>query len=150
MKSLALALALMMPCGLAAAVATCEEEGSQMDINRCAQDEYKASEATLADELRQLEVLLAQQPRELQLLRRSQVTWLDYVNAQLALRFPSADGTDPVRYFGTMYWSEYYGARSSYLLTRIDELRQIRRMMPQWLEMRDVADEVQQKGAGNE
>ncbi|MBI2397168.1 MAG: DUF1311 domain-containing protein [Xanthomonadales bacterium] len=150
MKSLVFTLVLMMCSGTASADIVCREKGSQMEVNRCAQDNYRKIESTLNDELDQFDVLLKEQPRELKLLRQSQSAWLGYVDAQMAFRFPTAEGADPIRYFGSMYWSEFYDAKSLYLQARIKELHQIRQMMPQWLEMRDVVDEAERQGARDE
>lgn len=127
--------------GLASTIA-CQETGSQMEINRCSKDDYEASKVDLDKELRQLEMLLEGQPRELQLLGRSQSAWLKFVDSEMALRFPSPDGKDPVLYFGSMYWSEYFGAKAAIVRERIVQLRETFRMMPGWLETRDVADQV--------
>ena len=142
MRPLRFMLLLMTFCGTASADITCREEGTQMEVDRCAQDRYERSKADLDNELGRLELLLEKQPRELELLRRSQAAWIEHVNAELALRFPSPEGQKPERYFGSMYWSEYYSARAEHLLRRIADLRQIRQMMPNWLEMRDVVDDV--------
>jgi uncharacterized protein YecT (DUF1311 family) len=81
----------------------CNPEGTQIELNACAQQEYDDADATLNHTWRRLAEALADQPVALAALRRSQRAWIAFRDAEVDAHFPVADGEDPRFVYGSMY-----------------------------------------------
>ena len=126
-----LAFALLLPLSAPAAAGDipCNPEGTQVELNACAAEDYAEADAALNAAWRDLTRRLADQPLALQRLRAAQRAWLAFRDAEVASLLPVADGEDPRLAHGSMYPMLLNGIlatltreRTAQLHARLDEL----------------------------
>lgn len=92
MKRLLLAVALALPMLQAARAAECDDARSQAEMQACAANAYKASDAELNAVYRQIEKRLAGDKDTLKLLVRAQRAWLGFRDAECGFSSSGAEG----------------------------------------------------------
>ncbi len=107
----------------------CNLEGTQLELNACAGEEYAAADAELNATWRELLTALQGQETAIARLRTAQRAWVAFRDADVAAQFPVAEGEDPRMMYGSMYPMALNGAltkltraRTAELRARIDEL----------------------------
>lgn len=107
----------------------CNQEGTQLELNACAGQEYTAADAELNTTWRELLAALKGQETAIARLRTAQRAWVAFRDADVAAQFPVAEGEDPRMMYGSMYPMALNGAltkltraRTAELRARIDEL----------------------------
>jgi uncharacterized protein YecT (DUF1311 family) len=81
----------------------CNPEGTQVELNACAAEDYAEADAALNATWKQLVAALADDALARRRLREAQRAWLAFRDAEVAARLPVDDGADPRLAHGSMY-----------------------------------------------
>jgi uncharacterized protein YecT (DUF1311 family) len=117
--------------GLAAPIAApaqgqepaCDPAGTQLEMNQCASDDLRKADDELNAVYRQVLASMKGQPVAQQRLRAAQRLWVQLRDADLAARFPLAEGQNPYVEYGSIYPLEYAMAKAEITRQRTDYLR---------------------------
>ncbi|MCF3495285.1 MAG: lysozyme inhibitor LprI family protein [Stenotrophomonas sp.] len=122
--ALALLLGTAAPAWAASADADgCNPEGTQMELNACADRDFRKADAELNAVYRQVLAKLAGQPVALARLKDAQRLWVQLRDADLEARYPVGKDENPRVLYGSMYPMLYLHAKSSLTDTRTAYLR---------------------------
>jgi uncharacterized protein YecT (DUF1311 family) len=122
--ALALLLGTAAPAWAASADADgCNPEGTQMELNACADRDFRKADAELNAVYRQVVAKLAGQPVALARLKDAQRLWVQLRDADLEARYPVGKDENPRVLYGSMYPMLYSGAKAALTTTRTAYLR---------------------------
>ncbi|PJJ97250.1 hypothetical protein CO641_09575 [Lysobacteraceae bacterium NML91-0213] len=118
-------LLVLTACVLPPAVASpvCDPDGTQLEMNACAQDELEAADAELNAVYRQIMQHRKDEPVFLQKFRAAQRLWVQLRDADLEAQFPLADGEDLRLAYGSIHPLEYASAKTEITRARAQYLR---------------------------
>lgn len=123
MPAAPLVLAMLALPHAAAAQPGCDPDGTQVEMNACAQDELAAADAELNAVYRQVMELHKDEAVSVDRLRAAQRLWIQLRDADLEARFPLAVGQDPRMVYGTIYPLEYASEKAELTRARTQYLR---------------------------
>ncbi|MCD7099343.1 lysozyme inhibitor LprI family protein [Stenotrophomonas sp. MMGLT7] len=106
-----------------AARPTCNQDGSQAELNACAADELAAADAELNAVWRDVLAGAGDDALARERLRTAQRLWLQLRDADLAAQFPLAEGQDPRVQYGSMYPMSFALAKAELTRERTAYLR---------------------------
>lgn len=106
-----------------AASPACNPDGSQPEMNACAQDELELADAELNAVYLQVLEHSKHEPVFLQKFRAAQRLWIQLRDADLEAQFPLADGENPRLAYGSIYPLEYASAKAELTRARTQYLR---------------------------
>lgn len=122
--ALALLLGTAAPAWAAGADADdCNPEGTQTELNACADLGFRKADAELNSVYRQVLAKLSGQPVALARLKDAQRLWVQLRDADLEARYPVGKDENPRVLYGSMYPMLYLHAKTSLTETRTAYLR---------------------------
>lgn len=119
--SLGLLLGAVAP--VAAQDVKCDPGGNQLELNACADNEFKQADAELNAVYRQIVAKLAGEPVALAKMKAAQRLWVQLRDADLDARYPVGDDENPRLLYGSMYPMLYSGAKAALTTARVTYLR---------------------------
>ena len=124
MRCILTALALTVASSAQAQVFTCNPDGVQAEVNRCADDDFDKADAELNAVYRQALASLAKHGIPREPLKAAQRLWIQLRDADLHSPFPAAKGENDVwSKYGTMYPMMYTGTKTELTRQRTAYLR---------------------------
>lgn len=122
--ALALLLGTAAPAWAASADADgCNPEGTQMELNACADRDFRKADVELNVIYRQVVAKHAGQPVALARLKDAQRLWVQLRDADLEARYPVGKDENPRVLYGSMYPMLYLHAKTRLTETRTAYLR---------------------------
>ncbi|WMJ68168.1 lysozyme inhibitor LprI family protein [Stenotrophomonas sp. 24(2023)] len=101
----------------------CNAEGTQTELNACADRNFRKADAELNAVYRQVLAKLAGQPVALTRLKDAQRLWVQLRDADLEARYPVGKDENPRFLYGSMYPMLYLHAKTGLTETRTAYLR---------------------------
>ena len=101
----------------------CDPGGSQLELNACADQDFKKADAELNAVYRQVVARLAGEPVALAKMKAAQRLWIQLRDADLEARYPVGEDENPRFLYGSMYPMLYAGAKAALTTTRTAYLR---------------------------
>ncbi len=101
----------------------CNPGGNQLELNTCADQEFKKADAELNAVYRQIVTRLAGEPVALAKVKAAQRLWVQLRDADLEARYPVGADENPRFLYGSMYPMLYSGAKAALTTTRTAYLR---------------------------
>lgn len=101
----------------------CNPGGNQLELNACADQEFKKADAELNAVYRQIVTRLAGEPVALAKVKAAQRLWVQLRDADLEARYPVGADENPRFLYGSMYPMLYSGAKAALTTTRTAYLR---------------------------
>jgi uncharacterized protein YecT (DUF1311 family) len=120
-----LTLALVL-CAAAPAFAqevACNPDGNQLELNACADQDFKKADAELNTVYRQIVTKLAGEPVALAKMKAAQRLWIQLRDADLEARYPVGEDENPRFLYGSMYPMLYSSAKAALTTARTAYLR---------------------------
>lgn len=120
-----LSLALLL-CAAAPAFAqdvACNPGGNQLELNACADQDFRKADAELNAVYRQIVTKLAGEPVALAKMKAAQRLWIQLRDADLDARYPVGKDENPRLLYGSMYPMLYSGAKAALTTARVTYLR---------------------------
>ena len=102
---------------------TCNEDGSQAELNACAADEWAAADADLNAAWRQVLARHKDNRLAIEKLRAAQRQWIRLRDADLEALFPLAEGQQAYVEYGSMYPLLFHSAKARATRERTRYLR---------------------------
>ncbi|MBS0582187.1 MAG: DUF1311 domain-containing protein [Proteobacteria bacterium] len=94
----------------------CRENGTQLELNQCAADEYTRTDNELNQVWKQIQLKYADQSLFLKKLKAAQLLWLQFRDAEMEAKFPVDKQENPRFQYGSVYpmcWAGYKAALTS-------------------------------------
>jgi len=123
MRLLSLALLLCAAAPAFAQDVACNPGGNQLELNACADQDFKKADAELNAVYRQIVTKLAGEPVALAKMKAAQRLWIQLRDADLEARYQVGDDENPRLLYGSMYPMLYSGAKAALTETRTAYLR---------------------------
>ena len=101
----------------------CNPAGAQLELNACADQDFRKADAELNAVYRQVLALHADSPIALARIKAAQRLWVQLRDADLEARYPVGADENPRMLYGSMYPMLYSGAKASLTATRTAYLR---------------------------
>ncbi|MER2178783.1 MAG: lysozyme inhibitor LprI family protein [Stenotrophomonas maltophilia] len=101
----------------------CNPGGNQLELNACADQEFKKADAELNAVYHQIVTRLAGEPVALAKVKAAQRLWVQLRDADLEARYPVGADENPRFLYGSMYPMLYSGAKAALTTTRTAYLR---------------------------
>ena len=107
----------------AAQPVACDPGGNQLELNACADREFKQADAELNAVYRQILAKLAGEPVALAKMKAAQRVWVQLRDADLEARYPVGADENPRFLYGSMYPMLYSDAKAALTSARTAYLR---------------------------
>ena len=101
----------------------CNPGGNQLELNACADQDFKKADAELNAVYRQIVTRLAGEPVALAKVKAAQRLWVQLRDADLEARYPVGADENPRFLYGSMYPMLYSGAKAALTTARTAYLR---------------------------
>lgn len=101
----------------------CNGDGTQAELNACAQQEYEQADAALNATWKELLESLDGQDTALAETRAAQRAWVKFRDAEVKAHFPLDEGEDARVTYGSMYPMSYNGVMTNLTQQRTEQLR---------------------------
>ncbi|HAV71761.1 MAG TPA: hypothetical protein DCX91_07560 [Stenotrophomonas sp.] len=120
---LTLALVLSAAAPAFAQEVACNPDGNQLELNACADQDFKKADAELNAVYRQIVTKLAGEPVALAKMKAAQRLWIQLRDADLEARYPVGEDENPRFLYGSMYPMLYSSAKAALTTARTAYLR---------------------------
>ena len=104
-------------------VIACNPDGTQIELNACARDDYERADAELNAAWKDLIAALGNKSAAVKQVRAAQRAWIAFRDAEVAGHFPLEEGEDPRVMYGSMYPMSLHGLMTTLTKQRTEQLR---------------------------